>query len=175
VHWRRASAMSDGLPGRRVGASAARRSFHVRCADAVRQVVLDTVYRVTAADADVRYVWYETPVPPGLEITQVYRYLICPQTAQVLVQDDDGVFNLPGGTPEPFDADLFATLAREAAEENQVRVSDAVYLGFQEVYRPERAPYAQVRMTGLFPVKSTCRSSSHYFSRPKTDISNLAI
>ncbi len=104
--------------------------------------VATTVYRVTASDADVRYVWHEAPVPPGLEITQVYGYLICAQTARVLVQDDDGVFNFTS------DEDLCATLAREAAEENQVRIDDAVYLGFQEVHRPGRAPYAQVRMVG---------------------------
>lgn len=41
-----------------------------------------------------------------------------------------------------------ATLAREAMEESQVRIEDAVYLGFQEVRRPGRSPYAQVRMAG---------------------------
>ena len=71
---------------------------------------------------EVRYRWHEAPVPAGLEITQVYGYLLCPRTCRVLVQDDDGVFNLPGGTPEPEDADLVATLVREAFEENQVRV-----------------------------------------------------
>jgi hypothetical protein len=55
----------------------------------------------------------------------------------------------PGGTPEPFDADLVDTLVRKAFEENQVVVSDAVYLGYQEVHRPRRAPYTQVRMVGL--------------------------
>lgn len=34
-------------------------------------------------------------------------------------------------------------------EENQVRVGDATYLGFQEVRRPGRTPYAQVRMVGV--------------------------
>jgi len=101
------------------------------------------------AAADVRYFWHEAAVPPGLEITQVYGYLICPETGRVLIQDDEGSFNLPGGTPEPGDEDWFATLAREAAEESQVRVGAAVYLGFQEVHRPGRAPYAQVRMAGL--------------------------
>jgi 8-oxo-dGTP diphosphatase len=96
----------------------------------------------------VDYFWYEAPVPNGLEITQVYGYLLCPVTARVLVQDDAGVFNLPGGTPEPVDIDLAATLVREASEENQVRVSDLVYLGYQEVHRPGRVPYAQVRMVG---------------------------
>ena len=42
-----------------------------------------------------------------------------------------------------------ATLVREAFEENQVRVGDTAYLGHQEVRRPGRAPYSQVRMTGI--------------------------
>jgi 8-oxo-dGTP diphosphatase len=96
----------------------------------------------------VDYFWCEAPVPKGLEITQVYGYLLCPVTARVLVQDDAGVFNLPGGTPEPVDTDLAATLVREAFEENQVRVTDLVYLGYQEVHRLGRRPYAQVRMVG---------------------------
>lgn len=101
------------------------------------------------SDADVKYFWHEAPVADGLEITQVYGYLLCPRTARVLIQDDDGTFNLPGGTPEPFDAGLVDTLVREAFEENQVVVSDAVYLGYQEVHRRHRKPYAQVRMVGL--------------------------
>ena len=76
----------------------------------------------------------------------MYGYLICPSTGRVLIQDDDGVFNLPGGKPEAWDSGMSATLAREAMEESQVRIDDAVYLGFQEVRRPGRAPYAQVRM-----------------------------
>jgi 8-oxo-dGTP diphosphatase len=98
---------------------------------------------------EVRYWWHEAPVPPGLEVTQVYGYLLCPQTGRVLVQDDGGVFNLPGGSPEPGDASLAGTLAREASGENQVRVGAAAYLGYQEVRRRGRAPYAQVRMAGV--------------------------
>lgn len=79
----------------------------------------------------------------------MYGYLLCPRTGRVLVQDDGGVFNLPGGTPEPEDAGLAATLAREAFEENQVRIGATAYLGYQEVHRPGRAPYAQVRMAGV--------------------------
>ncbi len=93
--------------------------------------------------------WHEAPVPDGLEVTQVYGYLLCPRTGRVLVQDDDGVFNLPGGSPEFQDVDLTATLMREAFEENQVRVGVTAYLGYQEVYRPGRAVYAQVRMAGV--------------------------
>jgi len=101
------------------------------------------------AVSDVRYFWHEVPVPAGLEVTQVYGWLLCPRTGRVLVQDDDGTFNLPGGTPEAWDADLTATLAREAFEENQVRVGETAYLGYQEVHRPGRAPYAQARMAGV--------------------------
>jgi hypothetical protein len=34
-------------------------------------------------------------------------------------------------------------------EDNQVRVGKTAYLGYQEVRRPGRAPYAQVRLTGV--------------------------
>ena len=107
-----------------------------------------TVRRVTA-EMDVSYIWNEAPVPEGLEIAKVYGFLICPDTARVLVQECEGSFNLPGGSPEPVDADLSATLAREALEESQVVVSRTAYLGYQEVRRPGWAPYAQVRMAGL--------------------------
>jgi 8-oxo-dGTP diphosphatase len=98
---------------------------------------------------DVSYVWNEAPVPGGLEIAKVYGFLICPDTARVLVQEWAGSFSLPGGSPEPVDADLPATLAREALEESQVVVSRTAYLGYQEVRSPGRAPYAQVRMVGV--------------------------
>jgi 8-oxo-dGTP diphosphatase len=87
----------------------------------------------------------------------VYGYLLCSVTSRVLVQDDNGVLDLPGGTPEPEDGgDLAGTLVREAFEESQVRVGTTAYLGYQEVHRPGRAPYAQLRMVGVFPVKSAC-------------------
>lgn len=104
--------------------------------------------------ADVSYRWFEAPVREGLQVTQVYGYLICPSTGRVLIQDDEGVFNLPGGTPETWDSGLSATLSREAMEESQVRIDNAVYLGFQEVRRPGRAPYAQVRMACGSPASS---------------------
>jgi 8-oxo-dGTP diphosphatase len=102
-----------------------------------------------SAVSDARYFWHETPVPAVLQVTQVYGWLLCPRTGRVLVQDDEGTFNLPGGTPEAWDADLTATLVREAFEENQVRVGQTTYLGYQEVHRPGRAPYAQARMAGV--------------------------
>jgi 8-oxo-dGTP diphosphatase len=101
------------------------------------------------AVSEVLYFWHEAPVPDGLEITQVYGYLLCSQTGRVLVRDDEGTWNLPGGTPEAWDADLAATLVREAFEENQVRVGATAYVGYQEVHRAGRVPYAQVRMAGV--------------------------
>jgi len=102
-----------------------------------------------AADVDVSYFWHEAAVPPGLEIAKVHGFLICADTARVLAQECEGSFNLPGGSPEPADADLSGTLAREAFEESQVVVTEAAYLGYQEVRRRGWAPYAQVRMAGL--------------------------
>ncbi|HEX9539908.1 MAG TPA: NUDIX hydrolase, partial [Streptosporangiaceae bacterium] len=67
----------------------------------------------------------------------------------LVVRDSANPRASPGGTPEPYDSGLVATLVREAFEENQVRVDEAAYLGYQEVRRPGRAPYAQVRMAGL--------------------------
>ncbi len=118
------------------------------CVIRLRRVWLAIVYRVGAVSG-VRYVWHEVPVPSALVITQVYGYLLCPRTGRVLVQDDDGAFRLPGGKPEPGDADLSATLVREAFEENQVRIGAVAYLGYQEVRRPRGVSYAQVRMAGV--------------------------
>jgi len=99
----------------------------------------------------IRYVWHDAPVPAGLPVTQVYGWLLCPVTGRVLIQEqDDGTFSLPGGTPEPFDDGQHATLAREAFEENQVRIAPvSAYLGYQEVHEPGRPLYAQIRMAGI--------------------------
>jgi RimJ/RimL family protein N-acetyltransferase len=102
-------------------------------------------------DPPVEFVWHDDPVPAGLPITQVYGWLLCPVSGRVLIQEqDDGTFSLPGGTPEPYDADRDATLAREAFEENQVRISAATaYLGYQEVRQPGQPVIAQLRMAGI--------------------------
>ena len=102
-------------------------------------------------DEPVEFVWHDSAVPATLPVTQVYGWLLCPVTGRVLIQEqDDGTFSLPGGTPESWDADWHATLAREAFEENQVRVGpSAVYLGYQEVRQPGRPVIAQVRMAAI--------------------------
>jgi ADP-ribose pyrophosphatase YjhB (NUDIX family) len=101
------------------------------------------------ADVDVSYLWHESPVAGHLQIAKVYGFLICPVTGRALVQEHGGTFSLPGGGPEPDDADLSASLRREAMEESQVVVTETAYLGYQEVRRPGCTPYAQVRMAGL--------------------------
>jgi hypothetical protein len=60
----------------------------------------------------------------------------------------------PGGmvtVPERAYLVIPAALRREALEENQVRIrrGETAYLGYQEVHRPGRAVYAQVRMAGV--------------------------
>jgi 8-oxo-dGTP diphosphatase len=107
-----------------------------------------TVRSVTD-DVELSYRWHESPVAGHLEIAKVYGFLICPDTGRALVQECEGSFSLPGGSPEPADADLSATLVREAAEESQVVVTRTAYLGYQEVRRPGAASYAQVRLVGL--------------------------
>jgi ADP-ribose pyrophosphatase YjhB (NUDIX family) len=107
-----------------------------------------TVRRVTA-DAEISYLWRQSPVAGGLKIAKVHGFLVCPVTGRALVQEYCGGFSLPGGSPEPADWDLSAALVREALEESQVVVIRTAYLGYQEVHEPGRAPYAQVRMAGL--------------------------
>jgi 8-oxo-dGTP diphosphatase len=106
------------------------------------------VRRVTA-DVDVSYRWHESPVPRRLKIVKVHGFLICPATGRTLLQECAGRFNLPGGSPEPVDADLEATLVRETMEESQVVVTGTAYLGYQEVHEAGCRPYAQVRMAGM--------------------------
>jgi 8-oxo-dGTP pyrophosphatase MutT (NUDIX family) len=91
-------------------------------------------------EPQIRYVWHDAAVPAGLPVTQVYGWLLCPETGRILIQErDEGTCSLPAGMPEPFDDGLAATLAREAFEENQVRIGPGpVYLGYQEVHEPGR-------------------------------------
>ncbi|HUN30439.1 MAG TPA: NUDIX hydrolase [Trebonia sp.] len=100
---------------------------------------------------DIQYSWCAAPVPPGLPVTQAYGWLVCPRTGRVLIQEhEDGLHNLPGGTPEPGDDSLHATVAREAFEENQVRIGpETAYLGYQLVMIAGREPFAQVRLAGV--------------------------
>lgn len=95
------------------------------------------------------YTWHEAAHPPaGMPVMQVYGYLF-DDLGRLVVHYDEGpgTWNLPGGTPEKADGgDLVATLVREVAEEVQASITNPVYLGYQQVVRPGRAPYAQLRM-----------------------------
>lgn len=97
----------------------------------------------------------EWPVPDGVEVRQVYGILF-DREGRVLVQDDDGRYNLPGGTPDKGDGGLLGTLERECLEESQVLISDAVPVGYQLVEEDGGRGYAQVRMAArireLLPV-----------------------
>lgn len=98
----------------------------------------------------VSYTWHEADQPPaGWPVRQVYGYVFDTRARLVVFYDAAaGVWNLPGGTPEPHrDRDRVATLVREVWEEVQVTIADdPVYLGYQAVHRPGTEPYAQLRM-----------------------------
>lgn len=98
----------------------------------------------------ISYLWHGHEYPPAdLPITQVYGYVFDDLGRMVVLYDEGlGVWNLPGGTPEPeIDQDSVATLEREVWEEVQVRFGDAVYLGYQSVSEAGGPPLrAQLRM-----------------------------
>lgn len=92
----------------------------VRHASAWRHVLgphgLATVVVVVVV-AGAGFEWVAQPVPAGMPVVQVYSWLF-DDAGRVLVQDTGTGHNLPGGTPEPFDADLASTAIREALEES---------------------------------------------------------
>lgn len=96
--------------------------------------------------ASARFVWRQGEVPRDVPVAQVYGWLF-DELGRVLVQQTDRGWNLPGGSPERFDADPCATVRREAREESQVRVGELVYLGYEETLRGD-AVCALVRMAG---------------------------
>jgi len=95
---------------------------------------------------DEGFVWCPRPVPEGVPVVQVYGWLL-DDAGRLLVQDTGSGFNLPGGSPEPGDADLAATLVREAMEESQVTVTELAYLGYEQLQHAGQ-PQAWVRMVG---------------------------
>ncbi|MFH8738047.1 MULTISPECIES: NUDIX hydrolase [unclassified Streptomyces] len=95
--------------------------------------------------------WVEAwPPPTTAEVRQVYGIVFESVSGAVVVQDDGGRYNLPGGTPEPEDSgDLLATLRREVHEESQLALADWAPVGYQLVSEDGRAPYVQVRYAAL--------------------------
>jgi len=91
------------------------------------------------------YTWVEAEVPKGLDVRQVYGIIFSPD-GRVLLLEDDGHYNLPGGKPEN-DESFTDTLIREAKEEAQVTIASIGYLGYQLIDIPEA--FAQVRLVAL--------------------------
>lgn len=87
----------------------------------------------------------DSEVPEALEIRQIYGFVFNPN-GQILLLEDEGIFNLPGGKPEN-DESMFETLIREAAEEIQITITLPKYLGYQLVTTDEE--FAQVRLLAL--------------------------
>jgi 8-oxo-dGTP pyrophosphatase MutT (NUDIX family) len=92
------------------------------------------------------YSWHTEPVPDQLPVRQVYGWIFDNDGRVTLWRDADHV-GLPGGRPEPSDADIVATLRREVWEEITAEITDPHYLGYQRVDHHDRQPaFAQVRL-----------------------------
>ncbi|MEI9907819.1 MAG: NUDIX hydrolase [Actinomycetota bacterium] len=103
-------------------------------------------------------------MPDGLQIKQVYGFIFDPE-GRVLIFEDEGKFNLPGGRPEHQET-ISETLVREVMEEVQVEISVPQYLGFQRVESND--VFAQIRMIAkinhIFP-SAIDPSSGRKYSR----------
>lgn len=102
------------------------------------------------------YKWIDAEVPKELEIRQVYGFIFSPD-GRIVLLEDEGIFNLPGGKPED-DESMSETLIREAAEEVQITISSLNYLGYQLVTIDEK--FAQVRLVALIDQVGRVRSST---------------
>lgn len=92
------------------------------------------------------YTWFAKPVPVELPVRQVYGWIFDAH-GRVMIWREGAEVGLPGGRPEPSDADIEATLRREVREEITAEVRDPHYLGYQRVDESDhRPPFAQVRM-----------------------------
>jgi len=116
------------------------------------------------------YRWIESEVPKELEIRQVYGFIF-DSGGRILILDDEGKYNLPGGRPENGESAV-ETLVREVREEVQVSIASIEYLGYQLIDGDEK--FAQVRMAceaeQIFPSAtdpSTGRSYKRYSTTPR--------
>lgn len=89
--------------------------------------------------------WIATEVPIGLEVRQVYGFIFNAD-GRILLLEDGGEYNLPGGRPESGE-NLAETLIREVLEEVQITISSPKYLGYQLISAEEE--FAQVRLVAL--------------------------
>lgn len=91
------------------------------------------------------YRWFESEVPNGLEVRQVYGFIFN-SDGRILLLEDEGKYNLPGGRPENGE-NLVETLFREVLEEVQITISSPKYLGYRFISAEEE--FAQVRLVAL--------------------------
>lgn len=92
------------------------------------------------------FVWHRAwPAPESMPVRQAYAWIV-DEGGRVLLLDMPGGWNLPGGTPEEYDAGWEATLRREVLEEADVTVCDVVPLGYQEVRTDGADPHVQLRV-----------------------------
>lgn len=96
--------------------------------------------------SDPLCVWTESVLPSSLEVRQVYVFVFSPSGRVAVLRDCDHCF-LPGGKPEVFDEDMFATARRESLEEASIIVGRMTYLGYVDVTEGV-GHYAQVRLVG---------------------------
>lgn len=100
------------------------------------------------------YKWFESAIPSHLKVRQVWGFIF-DHDGKILLFEDGGKFNLPGGGPENEET-FFETLIREADEEVQVTIRKIEYLGYQLVSDIEE--FAQVRLIckldEIFPSKA---------------------
>lgn len=89
--------------------------------------------------------WIEVEVPTNLEVRQVYGFIFGPD-GRILLLEDNGHYNLPGGKPENGES-FPETLIREAEEEVQVTITSIEYFGYQLITVPET--FAQVRLVAM--------------------------
>lgn len=86
--------------------------------------------------------WISADVPNGLEVRQVYGFIF-DTDGRILLLEDQGKYNLPGGKPE-MGENLAETLIREVLEEVQITITSVRYLGYQFIAAVEK--FAQVRL-----------------------------
>ncbi|WP_328791432.1 MULTISPECIES: NUDIX hydrolase [unclassified Streptomyces] len=96
-----------------------------------------------------RFTWHPRLTPPEeIPVQQTWGWLVDPHGRVLVMLDRHGVPSLPGGRPEAGESP-FETLAREAEEEVQARLSTPYPLGYQQVREHGRPPYAQLRLGAL--------------------------
>lgn len=90
--------------------------------------------------------WIPDELCGSTPVRQVYAFIFA-KDGRILLQDDDGRHNLPGGKPEGGE-DPLSTLEREAWEESRVRLCTPHYLGYQRVEWKGEV-FAQLRYAAL--------------------------